>query len=49
MQVQHLAAEGKRTAFALEVYETHARIALQAADLFEFAACQVHEPSMSLP
>ena len=38
--VQHLAADGQRSAFALEVYGAHARMALEAADLFEYAACQ---------
>ena len=33
LTVQHLAADGARIAFAVEVYETHARIALQADDV----------------
>lgn len=37
--LQHLAADGARSAFAMEVYEAHARVALEAADLGELGAC----------
>ena len=41
LTVQHLtAADGARCAFATQVYETHAILALQSDDLGEFGACQ---------
>ena len=40
LTVQRLGADGARSAFALLVYEAHARIALEAGDLGEFGACQ---------
>lgn len=46
LTVQHLAdaadggGSGSRSAFAIEVYESHARLALLNDDLGEFAACQ---------
>jgi hypothetical protein len=41
LTVQHLtSADSSRAAFATEVYEAHARIALAAGDLGEFGACQ---------
>ena len=43
LTVQHLAQPGgdsSRTAFAIQVYEAHAIIALESDDLGEFGACQ---------
>lgn len=43
LTVQHLAQpgdDGPRGAFAIDVYEAHATIALQSDDLGEFGACQ---------
>ena len=40
LTVQHLTGPHPRARFATLVYEAHARMALQSADLDEFAACQ---------
>eukprot|EP00900_Chrysochromulina_parva_P005406 jgi/Chrpa1/14867/Chrysochromulina_OHIO_Genome00003861-RA len=39
LTVQHLGADGARSALAVQVYETHARLALRSDDLDELSAC----------
>ena len=39
LTVQHLGADGARSALAVQVYETHARLALRSDDLGELSAC----------